>query len=389
VRVLHVVGYYSPAFEWGGPARSIPALARAEQAAGMHVEVITTTSRGAPNLPQLASGTYHIDAVAVHFHHAIGPRRFFFSPALAIDLARRLREADLLHIHGLFDFPVAAGARIAELRRKPYVLSPTGMLNRWALAYRSLKKRAYLSLIDDRTLRTAALLQFSTAAEARECPSTYAALQRCVVPIIVEPLDLETVPPIHPNDPPLIALVGRLHPVKGFDVALPMLARLHEHHPTAVLEIAGADEDGYRATLEREIRTLGLGEHVRFLGFLDRPRLSQLLARARVVIAPSHQESFGLAAAEAMAAARPVVLSPAVNIAADVGPVGAACVVERTADAFATAVADLLAHPARARDVGERGRQFVLKRYAPAGVAAQMGEAYERVLAHYPSPPND
>jgi glycosyltransferase involved in cell wall biosynthesis len=106
-------------------------------------------------------------------------------------------------------------------------------------------------------------------------------------------------PPPRADAPLSLALVGRLEPRKGVDLALRALARF----PGVRLEIAG---DGpSRSELMRLARALGLGDRVAFHGRLDDVR--GVIRRAHAVVCSSRSEGLGLALLEAMAMARPVL----------------------------------------------------------------------------------
>jgi glycosyltransferase involved in cell wall biosynthesis len=111
---------------------------------------------------------------------------------------------------------------------------------------------------------------------------------------------------------PLIGCVARLTFEKGVDVAISALARLRAEararlQPPPSLLVAG--DDGPEAPRCRAlVEMLGLGDAVRFLGVQD--RVEDVLAACDQVWVPSLvREAFGLAAAEAMAAGRPVIAS--------------------------------------------------------------------------------
>ena len=95
MRVLHVVDYFWPAIEWGGPVTSVRLLAAAQRACGAEVEVVTTNTRGQKNLEPQAPGQVEVEGLSVAYSRAFGPRRFFFSPGLAAELFRRGRAADV------------------------------------------------------------------------------------------------------------------------------------------------------------------------------------------------------------------------------------------------------------------------------------------------------
>jgi glycosyltransferase involved in cell wall biosynthesis len=103
------------------------------------------------------------------------------------------------------------------------------------------------------------------------------------------------------------------------------------------------------------------------------------LAAADVWALPSHTENFGVAAVEAMAAGRAVVLSPGVNLAPEAGAAGAALVCPSAPDALADALAALLNNPARREALGRSARAFA-RRYDWAAVAPSWAALYERAL---------
>jgi glycosyltransferase involved in cell wall biosynthesis len=110
--------------------------------------------------------------------------------------------------------------------------------------------------------------------------------------------------------PVRLVVVGRLSPRKGVMVAVDALAELRRRGVDARLDLVGAVFAGYE-WFEEELRaraeTAGLGECVNLRGLLRSPW--EALAEADIVLVPSYGESFGNAAAEALLAERPVIVS--------------------------------------------------------------------------------
>ncbi|GLW99541.1 glycosyltransferase family 4 protein [Microtetraspora sp. NBRC 16547] len=112
-----------------------------------------------------------------------------------------------------------------------------------------------------------------------------------------------------PRDVPegRLAVVGRLSPRKGSDVAVRAAALLRERGRRVTLTLVGAVFPGYE-WFEEELRGLA-GEEVVFAGFQD--PITPFLADADIVLVPSREEPFGNVAVEGMLAGRPVVASEA------------------------------------------------------------------------------
>lgn len=179
-----------------------------------------------------------------------------------------------------------------------------------------------------------------------------------------------------PTGVPVVAIVGRLVPIKNHVLFVEAAERISMERPDAVFVVAGDGE--LRSMLEAESER-SLGGRIRFLGWtMD---LSSLYAAADVVVSTSLSEGTPVALIEALAAGRPVV-------ATDVG--GVSEVVEHgrngflaasgDAEGLARAVLDLLEHDALRRRMGQVGRTVVAERYATDRVAGVTADLYARLL---------
>ena len=112
---------------------------------------------------------------------------------------------------------------------------------------------------------------------------------------------------------PLILYVGRLAPIKGLETLLDAVALLVGRGAAARLVVVGGDaderRDGHEAGLRARIAALGIGDRVSFVGPQPQERLRTHYVAADVTVLPSHYESFGMVALEAMACGSPVVAS--------------------------------------------------------------------------------
>jgi glycosyltransferase involved in cell wall biosynthesis len=122
-------------------------------------------------------------------------------------------------------------------------------------------------------------------------------------------IDRETYQPAatreKPAGPPRLVFVGRLKRYKFVDHAIRLVARLRAAHPGVTLTVVGSG-DG-RPNFEALVRTLGLGDAVRFAGFVSTEEKVRLLQDAHVLVNPSMKEGWGLTNVEASACGTTVV----------------------------------------------------------------------------------
>jgi len=106
---------------------------------------------------------------------------------------------------------------------------------------------------------------------------------------------------------PTFLYVGRLKRYKGVEIALSALALARRTRTDLTLDVAGQGDD--RPRLERLARALGLGDAVRFLGFVSDQEKRRLLRRSWAVILASPKEGWGITNVEAAACATPALAS--------------------------------------------------------------------------------
>ena len=125
------------------------------------------------------------------------------------------------------------------------------------------------------------------------------------VEVIYAGVPISAAPPerTRPETELVIGTAGRLVQLKGIEFLLEAAAQLRVEFPSLRVEIAGSGPE--LDDLKAQVASLGLQEHVRFLGWLD--DLSSTLRGWDVFVMPSLEEGFPTAALNAMAAGVPVV----------------------------------------------------------------------------------
>jgi D-inositol-3-phosphate glycosyltransferase len=185
----------------------------------------------------------------------------------------------------------------------------------------------------------------------------------------------------------VLLFVGRPAPVKGLEVLLQALARLKADglaRADVHLVIVGGDRDEGRDDERTRLRaladTLGVGGWVDFKGPQLQSTLPDYYRAADLCLVPSHHETFGMAALEAMACGATVVASRVGGLAATIqhGITGV-LVPPRDDAALAAAIASLLADAPRRRSLGRHATRWA-QGYAWPSVARALVEVYDELV---------
>jgi glycosyltransferase involved in cell wall biosynthesis len=380
MRLLHVVPTYIPATRYGGPIYSVHGLCTALVQAGHEVHVFTTNVDGSGNSDVPLSGPVDRDGVQVHYFPSSTLRRLYWSPSMRQALRTDIERFDLVHLHSVFLWPTSMAARVAAAAGVPYVVSPRGMLVPDLIAARSRRvKTAWLALIESRTLADAAVVHFTSDNEK-------SAAQRLALPLpspVVVPNGTELPDPQHLSAAPssIAALtrepyalfLGRIVPKKG----LGLLSDAVAGTPMRVLAF-GPDDDGYGPKIAAQIAAAR--SPVQLHAAVDGVAKTALLARARVLVLPSSQESFGNVVVEAMAAGCPVVTTSGVGASPIVRDAGAGVVCANQSDALREGLARLWDDEALRIRMGAAGRAYVETHLTWPRVAEQMLALYDTAM---------
>lgn len=375
-RVALISSSYYPRF--GGVEEHVRHLARHLVAAGNEV-VVWTVDRGE------RLGTRQVDGITVHYLPTPLPARDAGAlarfakqtPAAwhAWSRAHRDFRPDLLHVHCFGPNGVYALA-LHHRFGAPLVVSSHGetFMDDHAVFDESALLRSALR----RALGSAAAVTACSSATAEDVRDRFGAGPITIVPNAVDVAESadDARPAWWPRRGRVILGLGRLVPIKGFDLLIRAFVTTHladEH-----LVIAGDGSE--REALRRLAEELGVADRVHLPGRLDRPDVAAAMAAADVVVVPSRMEAFGIVALEAWRAGKPLVMSSrggAEDFVVD--GVNGLLVDPLDTTALATAIRSVLDDPDLSQRLATTGASAVLD-YTWDRVARDYEQVYDAVL---------
>ncbi|MEB3335960.1 MAG: glycosyltransferase [Leptolyngbyaceae bacterium] len=333
MRILHVISSVNP--QGGGPIEVVKQLGHINSSYGRSVEVVCLDPPDAPWLQDFPFKLY-----------ALGPgiSNYRYSKYLIPWMRQNATHYDAVILNGIWQYS-SFGTWLA-LRSfpknqvpPPYFVFTHGMLDPWfkyTYPLKHLKKWLYWPWGEYRVLRDAQAVLFTCEEEkllARQSFWLYQCKEVVVNYGTTKPngnseaqrqLFLEQFP--HLRSKRLLLFLSRIHVKKGCDLLIEAFARVVGSDDSLHLVIAGPDQTGWKTTLQRQAKHLGIEQKITWTGMLSGDVKWGAYHAAEVFVLPSHQENFGIAVAEAMACGVPVLISNKVNIWREIEADGAGLV---------------------------------------------------------------
>ncbi len=323
MHLLHLIGTLDPSS--GGPSEAVRVLL-AYAPSGCTGEVVSLDDPEAPFLQDLP---YTV--------HALGPQQatFGYNNKLLPWLRQNHERFDGVLVNGLWQYLGYAAWR--ALRGKtPYAVYSHGMLDPYfkrQFPLKHVKKWMYWLAAEYWVLRDSYRVLFTTEEEARLARQSFW-LHRWNAEVISfgarrpegsPDTQREAFYAMCPEvrGKRFVLFLGRIHRKKGCDMLVEAFAKLKDQDPGLHLVMAGPDQQGWIEELRNEAVKGGVGDRVHWPGILHGDAKWGAFFASEVFALPSHQENFGIAVAEALACARPVLLAHPVNIASEIAGDGA------------------------------------------------------------------
>lgn len=301
-------------------------------------------------------------------------------------VGKEIDGADVVHIHAMWAPTNEQVASMARARGVAYVVTAHGMLDAWAMAQKSPKKKVYLALTGRKTLERAGAVHFTADEELRQSRKWFRADRAVSLPLLFDSAAYESLPDesiaremfgLPEGGAPILLFLSRFTSGKRADLVVEASKILRDRGVGFRLVLAGAGDASEEARLNGMVDSLGLRGVTTFTGAVFGEEKVSLYRCAAAFALPSDHENFCFALVEAMAAGAPSVTVKTVAIWEELSRSGGAVVVESNA----TAVADALEPMLRDADVRERmglaAREYVLREMSASAVVSKYEKMYD------------
>jgi glycosyltransferase involved in cell wall biosynthesis len=322
---------------------------------------------------------------------------------------------DICHTHGLWLYPSVAATNYSRKNNRPYLVSPHGMLDAWALKNSRWKKMIAFSLFERAHLRGARCFRALCKPEADSIRRLELKNDIAIIPNgidLPEIEDAETLkfgkrkserenPPwkefIEPGKKVLLFL-GRIHPKKGLVNLLKAWAK-NQKSEEWVLAVAGWDQGGHERELKQLAADLGLAwmdicmektenrkrktgfpPSLLFLGPQFDGAKAACYHHCDAFVLPSFSEGLPMVVLEAWANSKPVLMTPECNLPEGF-LAGAALKVETTEAGLVAGLDGLRRMTVAERmAMGNRAHDLVVEKFTWSKIGNQLQAVQEWIL---------
>lgn len=322
----------------------------------------------------------HIDKkVRVIFAQKSFPYLNLYSKKLKFNLENL--DCNLFHGNGLWQFPVNFMAQIAKKRGVPYLISPHGMLEPWAMRRGAVKKNLALLLYQRNSLENAACLHALTLEEFKNIKKLNL---KNPIAIIPNGIDLKKFKPKDKSDiknSNTILFLSRLHPKKGIELLIEAWAKIPQNIKRDwVLRIVGGGEAAYVNKIHKIISEKSLINQIELVGSkFDNYKITEF-QNSDLFVLPSYSEGFPIAVLEALACGIPVITTKGTSWQ-ELQTHNAGWWIDIGVEPLIEALTEAMKLSDNERiEMGLNGRKLVEENYSIELVAQKMIQLYEWIL---------
>ena len=258
---------------YGGPSKSVIELSQAIGSKNVDVDLVTTNANGSNSLDVPLNSWIDKKSYRIQYFAYWNLKDYKISFSLTKWLGENVKKYDLVHTNAIFSYAILPAYLSCIKDKVPYVITPRGMLEPWALSYKAWKKNIYYRLFEKPALNRASAIQVLTPSEARGIELLNLKAANVIVPNGIYRHDFD--PLIKPDtflqkfpntkNKQIIIFLGRIDPKKGLDLLAKAMGKIHHKFPQAHLVVAGSDNIDFLPEVKQYFEAENCLDKVTFL----------------------------------------------------------------------------------------------------------------------------
>lgn len=215
---------------------------------------------------------------------------------------------DICHGHGIWDIQIHLMVLFAKKNGLPFLISPRGMLEPWALNTGKWKKKLAMAIYQRGDLARAACIHATAKMEANNIRNLGFSNPIAVIPNGIDVFEFPMRMGFEERSIKTLLFLSRIHPKKGIELLVEAWSLLDKNKKLGwKVEIVGNGDVKYLKSLEKLILEKGLESEITMLGPKFGENKLAAYQRADLFVLPTYSENFGIVVAEALACGIPVI----------------------------------------------------------------------------------
>jgi glycosyltransferase involved in cell wall biosynthesis len=401
MKVLQVISSFPPAYSYGGPLSVTYRVSKELVRRGHDVTVFTTDVYDSKSRLAFQQNPAFMDGIEVYrfrnLNNRLASKNLTLAPTMPFALRKHIESFDVIHVREYFSLQAALVHHFAVKKSIPYVIQPHGSLvriidtqnSKRVLLNKNQPKKIFDILFGRSILKDASKIIATSRIESdhfQDALVDFPFNKVAYLPNVVDLSSYRDLPgkgqfraKLGMDDQVRIALfLGRIHPIKNLETLLAAFSKVKRAVNCPVkLVIAGPDE-GHLQTLKSFAKQLGVENDVVFPGSLYEREKLEAYVDADVFVLPSHYESFGNVALEALACGTPVIVTNNCGVSEWIGSnVGFVIGYDQTE--LCNALKAILQNEQLSKRLGDNGKKLISKEFGWNKGILQLEELYEAI----------
>ena len=308
---------------------------------------------------------------------------FFFNNTI-----KYKKKYDLYHAQGIWQMPMHKMAKEARKKNRPYIITPSGMLEPWSLTQGRIKKLIALKLFQYKDLSNAFCLHATSVMEVESIRKLGLKNPVAMIPNGININEFPDSLPVKVSGKKKILFLSRVHKKKGIEILIKAWLGLDlSLKKDWIIEIVGNGDLKYIEKIKKIIIKQNLENQIFVLPPVFGEKKIQLYRDSSLFVLPTYSENFGVVIAEALASYTPVITTKGAPwddlerfncgwwIDIGIKPLQSSLI-----KAMSCKEEDLIVK-------GKNGRNLIKEKYSIESVAKKMIKLYSWILNKTDKPP--